>query len=271
MGKVKGLDIFVVRALTRKRKKYKQLSIAYFSVAISAAIFIGYIAYLIVRTHEVKFVDYNEFGIAIPQNYQIHGIDVSRYQDHIVWNAVSQMDVRNVKLGFAFIKATEGVNDADPYFKRNWKKAKEAGMVRGAYHYFLPNKDAKAQVKNFVKNVKLESGDLPPVLDIEDTKGASKAKVQKEVKAWLQLMEATYHVKPIIYTFLNFYDEYLKGVFDEYPLWVAHYEQPERPRIERDWTFWQHSESGRVNGIGSRVDFDVFNGDSSAFRALLLP
>jgi lysozyme len=271
MIKAKGLNIFVLRALAKKRKKYIKLSIAYFTVAISAAIFIGYIAYLIVRTHEVKFVDYNAFGIAIPQNYQIHGIDVSRYQDHIIWDAVKGMEVQNVKLGFTFIKATEGVNDVDPYFGRNWKKTKEAGLVRGAYHYFLPNKDPKQQVNNFIKNVKLEPGDLPPVLDIEDTKGVNKAKLQKVVKQWLDLMEASYHVKPIIYTFLNFYDDYLKGAFDNYPLWIAHYDQPEQPRIERDWTFWQHSDSGRVNGIGSRVDFDVFNGDSTAFRALLLP
>ena len=84
-------------------------------------------------------------------------------------------------------------------------------------------------------------------------------------------MEYNYHVKPIIYTYLDFYERYLKGYFDNYPLWVAHYLQPHKPRIKRDWAFWQHSESGRVNGILSKVDFNVFNGDSTEFRALLVP
>jgi lysozyme len=52
---------------------------------------------------------------------------------------------------------------------------------------------------------------------------------------------------------------------------VAHYLQPHQPRIKRQWTFWQHSEKGRVNGIISRVDFNVFNGDSTEFRLLLVP
>jgi lysozyme len=52
---------------------------------------------------------------------------------------------------------------------------------------------------------------------------------------------------------------------------VAHYLQPHQPRIARDWVFWQHSESGTVNGIFGKVDFNVFNGDSVAFRSLLVP
>jgi lysozyme len=69
---------------------------------------------------------------------------------------------------------------------------------------------------------------------------------------------------------VDFYKQYLKDDFDQYTLWVAHYLQKERPRIYRDWTFWQHSEGGRVNGILTRVDFDVFNGDSVEFKKLLL-
>ena len=52
---------------------------------------------------------------------------------------------------------------------------------------------------------------------------------------------------------------------------MAHYLQPHQPRIRREWSFWQHSEQGRVNGILAKVDFNVFNGDSAAFRALLVP
>jgi lysozyme len=91
------------------------------------------------------------------------------------------------------------------------------------------------------------------------------------MKEWLDAAEAYYGVRPIIYTYIYFYEKKLDGYFDEYPLWVAHYLQPHQPRIKRQWTFWQHSEKGRVNGILSRVDFNVFNGDSAEFRLLLVP
>lgn len=219
----------------------------------------------------MQFVRYPEFGIPIPAEYEIHGIDVSRYQQNISWDMVKDMNVHDIKLQFAFIKATEGVANMDPYFKRNWKKTKEAGIVRGAYHFFIPTKDGTLQAKNFTDHVLLQSGDLPPVLDVEQAYGAGAAQVRKEVKEWLDAVRNYYHIKPIIYTYLDFYNNYLKGYFDDYPLWVAHYLQPHQPRINRDWTFWQHSEQGRVNGILSKVDFNVFNGDSLSFRALLVP
>jgi lysozyme len=254
-----------------RKKKYKGLAWVYGAVICSALAFAVYIVFLIQGSQEVKAVEYKAFGIPIPPNYQIHGIDVSRYQERISWEAVKEMNVEGLRIGFAFIKATEGVNNIDPFFKRNWKNAREAGIVRGAYHFFVPTKDGTTQVKNFLKLVKLEPGDLPPVLDVESSYGLSASKFRKQVKKWLQAMETAYGVKPIIYTYVSFYQRYLSGYFDEYPMWVAHYFQLERPRISRSWAFWQHNDQGRVNGILSKVDFNVFNGDSAAFRALLVP
>jgi lysozyme len=94
--------------------------------------------------------------------------------------------------------------------------------------------------------------------------------MRKEVRDWLTIVEDHYKVKPIIYTYVNFYGRFLAGEFDDYPLWAAHYMEKEKPRIKRPWLFWQHSEVGRVNGIVSRVDFNVFNGDSTEFKSILL-
>jgi lysozyme len=240
-------------------------------MALAAALFLCYILYLWLRGGREDFVTYKEFGIPIPTNYIIHGIDVSRYQERISWDAVQKMQVAYIKLGFAFIKATEGTNRTDPYFSRNWKRSKEAGIVRGAYHFFIASRSGREQAKNFCKTVKLESGDLPPVLDVEKTFGVPPALIRKEVKDWCTYIEGYYGVKPILYTNADFYKVYLQGYLDDYPLWVAHYLQPHQPRITRDWSFWQHSESGTVNGIYGKVDFNVFNGDSVAFRSLLIP
>ena len=84
------------------------------------------------------------------------------------------------------------------------------------------------------------------------------------------MVEYYYGVKPIIYTNVDFYSRNLGKEFNSYPLWAAHYYQYDTPRIERNWDFWQHSEEGRVNGILSKVDFNVFNGDSLQFRNILM-
>jgi lysozyme len=218
---------------------------------------------------KVKFTRYPEFGIAIPESYSIHGIDVSKYQDMIAWEEVKAMKVKNIQLWFSFIKATEGIGNTDPQFGRNWKKSKDNGIIRGAYHFFIASKDGRMQAENFIDKVELESGDLPPVLDIEQLNGSSATDLKKEAKKWLEVVENYYQVKPIIYTNVDFYNRNLGSEFDKYPLWAAHYYQPDQPRINRGWVFWQHSDEGRVNGIASKVDFNVFNGDSLEFKALL--
>jgi lysozyme len=219
---------------------------------------------------KAKFTRYDAFGISIPSDYAIHGIDVSRYQQIIAWEEVKAMQVSDIKLGFAFIKATEGVSNVDPQFARNWKKAKSNDMTRGAYHFFIASRDGKLQAENFIKRVDLESGDLPPVLDVEQLNGTNRIRLQKEVRKWLETVENHYKVKPIIYTNVDFYKQYLGEEFDDYPLWVAHYYEARQPRISRNWTFWQHSDKGSVSGILSKVDFNVFGGDSVQFKELLL-
>jgi lysozyme len=222
------------------------------------------------KYRKAKFTHYPEFGINIPEGYSIHGIDVSRYQSVIAWEEVKEMKVKNIQPGFAFIKATEGIGNTDPQFGRNWKRSKDAGITRGAYHFFIASKDGKMQAENFIRRVELQAGDFPPVLDIEQLNGTSTAELKKEARRWLETIEEYYHLTPVIYTNVDFYNRHLGTEFDKYPLWVAHYYQPEQPRIGRDWLFWQHSDKGRVNGIIEPVDFNVFNGDSLAFKNLLV-
>jgi lysozyme len=222
------------------------------------------------QNRKAKFVRYPAFGIAIPENYSIHGIDVSKYQQAIAWDVVKEMKVKNVDIRFAFIKATEGISNTDGQFYRNWKKSKQAGIIRGAYHFFLPTKDGREQAENFIKTVNLDKGDLPPVVDVEQTYGVSTAVLKKELKEWLSVVENHYGVKPLIYSNVDFYERYLGREFNAYPFWAAHYFQYDAPRISRNWHFWQHSEEGRVNGIISKVDFNVFNGDSVQFMNMLI-
>lgn len=180
------------------------------------------------------------------------------------------MQDSDVKIGFVFIKATEGISNVDDQFRRNWLKAEEQNIYKGAYHFFIAGKSGKKQAGNFIEIVNLKKGDLPPVLDIEEAYGVPAGEIQKEVAEWLLTVEKQYGVKPVIYTNIDFYKNYLQNHFDDYPIWIAHYLQPEKPRIERKWSFWQHNENGRVNGIKTPVDFNVFSGDSLDFNNFLI-
>lgn len=227
--------------------------------------------YFIVRLIMVPpHIFYRGFQIDIPSGYEIHGIDVSRYQSVVNWKEVKNMEDNGIKIGFAFIKATEGTSIVDEQFRRNWIKAEEQNIPKGAYHFFVPGRNVERQANNFIQIVNLKTGDMPPVLDVEKSGRISITEMQKEVKAWLDEVENHYGIKPIIYTNIDFYQRYFQTGFEDYPLWIAHYLQPQKPRIENKWVFWQHNESGRVDGINGPVDFNIFYGDSIDFNGLLI-
>jgi len=218
--------------------------------------------------------EYRQFGIRIPGQYAIHGIDVSRYQSRIDWRRVKEMKVGKINLHFAFIKATEGTSLRDPQFKTNWANARKHRLIRGAYHYFLPHISPRDQADHFTRTVQLNSGDLPPVVDVEETRGMTKAQIRRNTKTFLTLLERHYGVKPILYTYRDFYKNHFadQPEFEGYPLWIAHFHVADlNLPDDADWHFWQHSDRGSVSGINARVDFNVFNGDSTALRRLCVP
>jgi lysozyme len=220
---------------------------------------------------DTNYRTYKSFNVRIPSGYTVHGIDVSSYQGKINWKKVKAMNDDDVHVTFAFIKATEGVLSVDPYFQRNWREAPKAGIICGAYHYFLPQKSGVWQARFFLQTVKIEKGDLPMVVDVEQLYKTPPAKMREQLTSFITYIENKTGVKPIIYTNISFYQDYLQGYFDDYTLWIAHYYQPVLNVSKKtNWQFWQHSDKARVNGISQKVDFNIFKGDSTAFQKLLI-
>ena len=254
----------------RKKKTNNKVLIIVTSIIVALGLYI-YFAYRHKQVEEAaRFALYPDFAIQLPLGYKIHGIDVSSYQGNIYWPAVAAMHDQDVSIRFAFIKATEGLNNVDKQFNHNWQNAKAANITRGAYHFFLATKSGRLQAQNFIKAVKLQPGDLPPVLDIEELYGVPIDSMRNRAKLWLQLVKNAYNVKPIIYTNVSFYKNFLGDEFNGYPLWVAHYFVQQNPGIKNQWFFWQHNAAGKVNGIKTRVDFNVFSGDTTSFQNLLV-
>lgn len=251
------------------RKKKRSYG-TFFKIFLALCLIIIGLYYLASVFIQPPHVFYPGFQIDIPNGYEIHGIDVSRYQNTVNWKEVKNMEEKGIKIGFVFIKATEGTSIIDGQFRRNWLAAEDENIPKGAYHFFIATRSAKKQAQNFIQIVNLKQGDMPPVLDVEKSLGVSVSQMQKGVKTWLDEIEKHYGVKPILYTNIDFYEHYFQTGFDSYPLWIAHYLQPDKPRIDSKWVFWQHSEKGRVDGIKAPVDFNIFYGDSAEFQDLLI-
>jgi lysozyme len=261
----------LAKVKTTKKVKQQKSSILSKFFIFCATLFVGFLVFLFIKNQSTTFVTYKEFGIPIPINYTIHGIDVSHHNETIRWEAVQKMYVKGIKIQFSFIKATQSNNYIDPQFKRNWQQTKANNIIRGAYHYFTENASGEAQAQHFINTVgELLPGDLPPVLDIEENKYVSKQILNKEALDWLRIIEKHYGIKPIVYTYVSFYDEKLEPAIDAYPFWAAHYKEQKQPATNRSWQIWQHSEDATVSGINTKVDFNVFNGDYFKFKQLLV-
>lgn len=205
-----------------------------------------------------------------PDGYSIHGIDISHHQGDIDWSKLKNAEVKGEPISFIFIKATEGQNHMDENFNDNFYQAQEYGFLRGAYHYFKPNVSAKDQAKFFLKQVHLEEGDLPPVLDIEEKGTLTVEQLRKASLTWLKQVEKKYGVPPIIYTNYKFKRDYLNTKdFDRYPYWIAHY-YVRSLAYKGKWRFWQHTDCGRLDGIKEKVDLNIYNGSMYELKRLCI-
>ena len=210
--------------------------------------------------------------VSYPEGYEIHGIDISHHQGDINWSELREKGLINeTPIRFIMIKATEGSTRVDENFKENFYQSREYGFTRGAYHFYSVHSPAKSQAEFFIKNVKLENGDLPPVLDVEHKpKNQTDDAFKASILEWLDIVEQHYGVKPIIYTYYKFKMQYLSDpVFDQYPYWIAHYYVDE-VEYQGPWKFWQHTDVGRLPGIDGNVDFNIYNGSFYELRKLTI-
>ncbi|MDM9627032.1 GH25 family lysozyme [Rhizobium sp. S152] len=216
----------------------------------------------LVYSHRFRDAKPINFGRSSPRKLAVHGVDVSRWQGDIDWQKL-----RTQGANFVYIKSTDGGDHLDPMFKTNWRKAREAGLKHGAYHFFYWCRTAREQADWFIRNVPREAGALPPVIDVE-WNGESSCKrrpsredVLEKMQVFMDKLERHYGQRPIIYTAPDFYRDNLRGAFPDYPFWLrsvaAH---PSQVYPGRKWVFWQYSGSGISHGVEGRIDLNVFHG-----------
>ncbi len=200
------------------------------------------------------------------REFDLWGLDVSHHQGRIDWTKIDADEFR-----FVFIKATEGGDFRDPRFVENWKGAQDAGLVRGAYHFFTLCRPAVDQFKNLLAVAPPEEGTLPPAIDLEFGGNCSKRPgievLQGEVLFLIQEIERTYAQKPIIYVTRQFYQAYALADLQHPRIWMRNrWQRPLRPK---NWLFWQFSDRGNVKGIQTPVDLNVFRSTETHFLSIL--
>ena len=200
------------------------------------------------------------------------GIDVSRWQNDIDWQAVA----KSGKVHFAYIKATGGTITYDSMYKRNAREARKAGMPFGAYHYLVDDRSIDQQFKEFTDMVKKEEVDLIPMLDVEIVKKGrkyigvarwNKEQLQDSVAKFIDLCKKHYGKAPMIYSSQNFYNSKLSPRFDKYLLYIARYRNKKTGELISPQllttlpSIWQYSCTGKIPGIETNVDLCRLEGN----------
>jgi lysozyme len=242
--------------------RVKPLYAAIAAIAILAVAFASYLAY-----------DRAMAPFAPPslEDYPLQGIDVSHHQGSIDWKKLAaQANVR-----FVIMKATEGGDHRDTRFAENWQAAKEAGIVRGAYHFFTFCRPGREQAQNVLATVPAEAGTLPIAIDLEFTGNCGKVPTREELSAeivsFFAELNGTYRGKPIFYLNQQFFDQYLKdneASFPDHYLWLRSIaEEPDRGGC-RQWSIWQFADNGALDGIEGPVDLNALCPSEAAFAHL---
>lgn len=255
--------------IKNRKKPNKSNHPASFLLKITAAILCAVLAGALCAAYMVYT------GLLIPNQIfisdsDIVGCDVSRYQGDIQWDLLARQNI-----SFAFIKATEGSSHVDPVFAENWEQAFQTRLYVGAYHFFSFESPGEIQAQHFIETVPAREQMLSPVIDIEfygnyNGQNTDASAIRAELDACLLAMEASYGSRPIIYTTPEAYDHFIKGYYEDYPLWIR--SVLTRPHLDRDWQFWQYTNRKRLAGYSGPeqyIDMNVFHGTEAMLRELL--
>ncbi|MEZ5313524.1 MAG: glycoside hydrolase family 25 protein [Thermoanaerobaculia bacterium] len=190
-------------------------------------------------------------ALAGPQPQSSVGIDVSHHSGAIDWDVVAGHEFR-----FVYLKATEGIDDADPMFEAFRGALDRIRVPRGAYHFFVSEDDPDEQARFFLAQAKIGPGELVPVVDVETIGHGTTGDLSRKLRRILERIEEEVGARPMIYTTARFWNAHFEPTFGSYPLWVAEYgvDEPELPAGWQEWTLWQYQGDAEIPGIEKGAD-----------------
>ncbi|MBD5358440.1 MAG: lysozyme [Bacteroides sp.] len=198
-----------------------------------------------------------------PIKYPVRGIDVSSHNGNIDFKKVAAAGIE-----FVFIKATEGANFKDKNFRINYLNAKAAGLKTGVYHFFRFDRDGVEQAINLLTTIGSRTPELGMVIDVEKSGNPDSIPTELINRRLIEMVDYLNLLghRVMFYTNLDGYYDYLADSFPGYPLWICRFQA--NP-INAEWTFWQFSHRGRINGIKGDVDMNAFCGNHLEWESYL--
>lgn len=204
------------------------------------------------------------------EEYPVSGVDVSAYQGEIDWEILANQEIQ-----FAFIKATEGSGFTDKNFAKNYEAAIKTDLRVGAYHFFSFDSAGSTQAENFIQSVYAYEDMLPPVVDVEfygeylSSAPEHVDSIKAELHVLLNKLETYYGKKPIIYATEESYELLIQDDFAVYDIWIRNVLSSPELADDKEWTFWQYTNRGRLEGYDGEeqfIDINVFYGTAEEFE-----
>lgn len=198
-----------------------------------------------------------------PVKYPIRGIDISSHNGIVDFKKVA-----NDGYAFVFIKASEGADFRDTYFRDNYHRARKAGLKTGAYHFFRFDRDGIEQAQNLASAIDGCTLELGVAIDIEDhgnVDGVDDEVISEQLTNMVDFLNMLGH-RVVIYSNKDGYFDYIHEALPGCTLWICSFSP--NP-INTEWTFWQYNHRGKVKGIEGDVDLDAFCGSEADWRRYL--
>ena len=190
------------------------------------------------------------------------GIDVSEFQGKIDWEKV-----KNDGIEFAILRCGYGMdfsNQDDVEYERNANECERLGIPYGVYLMSYANtvEKARSEAEHVLRLIEGRKISLGVWYDIEDngTSGAiNKETLTNIINTFCNTIKnAGYKVG--VYANLNWLENKIeKTIKDNYDIWVAQYYS--KCEYEGKYIMWQHTSSGKVNGISTNVDMNILYED----------
>ncbi|MBD5275659.1 MAG: hypothetical protein HDS37_06115 [Bacteroides sp.] len=216
-----------------------------FLLAAALLTWAAYAAWINFRTTP-PYVDRDRFPVG--------GIDISAHNGKIDF-----MQAADDGVEFVWIKATEGATFRDKRFASNYSKAGEAGLKRGAYHFFRFDKDGVEQALNLLDAVGERDLELGVAIDVETSgnpDGIDNDLIKERISAMVDYLNLR-GLAPTLYCNKADYYRYMADSFPGNSLWICSFSSDP---ISAPWTFWQHNHKGSVKGVKGAVDLNVYGG-----------
>lgn len=200
-------------------------------------------------------------GILAMNNNGVLGIDVSKWNGNIDWNAVKNSGISFVIIRCGYRGSSTGVLVEDPTFRRNIQGASAAGLKVGVYFFTQAINEVEAveEASMVISLIKGYGISYPVFIDTEQANGRADG-LSREARTAVcrafceTIRNAGYSAG--VYASKSWYNDNLNyGSLSGYRIWLAQYRS--EPTFGNRYDMWQYTDKGTVNGISGKVDMNI--------------